>query len=424
MRDQATEADAYELFVNPAWSNIVRLAGLDMQPARASGSWLCLRGGRQMLDFVSGYGAMPFGHHPSALLERLGRDLHAPLPNLNPLGICADAGVLAAQLIELAGMPDGKVFFGNGGVDAVEAALKFAMVHTRRSGIVTIAGGFHGLSLTATWMAGSDFWRRDLPAAPAQFRQVPFGDTEAIRAMLVRDEVAAVLLEPVQGTAGARAWKQSDLKKIADLCGRHGTVLIFDEILCGLARTGDWFAYQTLDVPAPEMVLVSKGLTGGVYPVSAVLMQDVIYRSMFARDNAAKIHGSTFGGNRLGMRCGAHVLSLMREHDVCSNVRRQGDRLRSGIERIGLPAGLVCEGVGLVLSIRATADCAQRFGDDVAARLWHALLAQNIVTIPAAHDPMSVRLLPPLNVTSGEIDVFLAALGNAIHELMIGQEAR
>ena len=420
MNHPRMEADVYERFVNPAWSNIVRLAGLEMQPTRASGSWLYLRDGRQMLDFASGYGAMPFGHHPSALLERLGSDLQAPLPNLNPLGTSVDAGALAAQLIDLARMSDGKVFFGNGGVDAVEAALKFAMVHTRRSGIVTVAGGFHGLSSTATWLAGSDFWRRDLPAAPAPFRQVPFGDTEAIETLLAHHEVAAVLLEPVQGTAGARVWEKADLMKVADLCGKYGTVLIFDEILCGLARTGDWFAHQTLGVPAPQMVLVSKGLTGGVYPVSAVLMQDAIYQSMFARDNAAKIHGSTFGGNRLGMRCGSHVLSLLCELDMCSHVRTQGERLRSGVDRIGSTAGLICEGIGLVLSIRATPDCVHRFGDDFAAQLWHALLAQNIVTVPAAHDPMSVRLLPPLNVTAGEIDVFLTAFEHALQELTTG----
>jgi acetylornithine/succinyldiaminopimelate/putrescine aminotransferase len=423
MREQVKEADAYERFVNPAWSKTVRSAGLEMQPARASGSWLYMQDGRQMLDFVSGYGALPLGHHPALLLERLRHDLLTPLPNLNPLGTSADAGALAEQLIELAGMPGGKVFFGNGGVDAVEAALKFAMVHTRRSGVVTIEGGFHGLSLTATALAGSDFWRRDLPAAPALFKQVPLGDTDAIRALLSRNETAAILLEPVQGTAGARVWNQSELIKVADLCHEHGTVLIFDEILCGLARTGDWFAYQSLGVPAPHMVLVSKGLTGGVFPVSAVLMQDAIYRSMFMREHAAKIHGSTFSGNRLGMRCGSHILSLLCELDVCSNVQRQSDRLRSGIERIGSMAGLACEGMGLVLSIRAMPDSAQCLGDDAAPRLWRALLAQNILTVPAAHDPMSVRLLPPLNVTAGEIDIFLAAFANALQEMAAEQEA-
>ncbi|PYE21304.1 aspartate aminotransferase family protein [Paraburkholderia silvatlantica] len=417
MEDQAADAAIYERFVNPAWSNIVRSTGLDMKPVRASGSWLYMEDGRKILDFVTGYGAMPLGHNPFALLERFSSDLQTLLPNLNPLGISADAGELAKKLIELAGIVDGKVYFGNGGVDAVEAALKFAMVHTGRTGIVTIEGGFHGLSLTATWLAGSDFWRRDLPAPPAQFKQSPLGDTDSIGSLLANNDVAAVLLEPVQGTAGARVWKQCDLMKVADLCAKHGTVLIFDEILCGIARTGHWFAYQTLDVPAPQIVLISKALTGGIFPVSAVLMQDAIYRSVFARDSAAKIHGATFSGNRLGMRCGSHVLSLLHELDICSNVQIRGEYLKFGIDRLGSKLGFSCEGIGLARSIHATPECVHRFGDDVAVQLWHALLTRNVLTIPAAHDLTSVRLLPPLNVTADEVDLFLRIFDDVLQDL-------
>ncbi|MFD1558494.1 aspartate aminotransferase family protein [Paraburkholderia silviterrae] len=418
-----TKTDEYERFVNPAWSDVVQLAGLNTKPVSASGSWITMQGGSRFLDFVSGYGAMPFGHHLPALLYRLSNDLHSPLPNLNPLGISFDAGALAAQLIELSGLPDGKVYFGSSGVEAVDAALKFAMVHTRRKGILTIGGGFHGLSHTATWLAGNSFWRRNLTPPPEDFKQVDFGDVAAIRAHLARKDVAAVLLEPVQGTAGARVWNREDLADIASECDLYGTVLIFDEILSGLGRTGDWFAYQTLRASPPQMVLLSKALTGGLFPVSAVLMRNSIYQSMFGREGAAKIHGSTFSGNRLGMRCGLHVLTLLRELKLRMNVCTQGERLRNGIEHAGASLGLRCDGIGLALSIRTTPECLRHLGDAVAARLWHALLNKNVLTIPAAHDPASIRLLPPLNVTASEIDFFIQAYEAALLDMQNEQEA-
>ncbi|UGA37851.1 aminotransferase class III-fold pyridoxal phosphate-dependent enzyme [Chromobacterium haemolyticum] len=188
-------------------------------------------------------------------------------------------------------------------------------------------GGFHGLTLEATSLAGSDFWRQGLPRSE-DCAVLPWGDLAAAAAELARGDVAAVLLEPVQGSAGARAWRGEALSELAELCRRHGARLIYDEALSGLGRCGAWFAYQALGAPAPDMLIAAKGLSGGVLPVSALLFREDIYQAVFARPGCAKIHGSTFGGNRLALCCGLRMLSLLRQLDAPARARERGEALR------------------------------------------------------------------------------------------------
>lgn len=407
----------YQDHVNPAWYEVLEQLGLTAQAVKAEGCRLEFDDGSQMLDFVSGYGAMALGHNHPALRDGLIDDLYSFIPNLHPLGVSASAGELAAELIHLAGMDGGKVFFGSTGADAVEAALKFAFTHTGRQKVVSISGGFHGLSIATTSLAGSDFWRQGLPAAPTAFSRVDLGELEHLRVALGQRDIAAVLLEPIQGTAGARAWDPNHLRTLAHDCRASGTTLIYDEVLSGLGRSGDWFAFQALGVEPPDMVVVSKGLTGGIYPVSAVLMSDPIYRSTFARPGTAKIHGSTFGGNRLAMRCGLRTLRLLQEIDIRQHVRQCGRTLQRGIDIAGTEAGFSCEGIGLILSIRAGSVAIGRFGADASSLLWQFLLDEHVMTMPAAHDATSIRLLPPLNIQSGEIEEFLSAFARAVTNL-------
>jgi ornithine--oxo-acid transaminase len=368
-----------------------------------------------MLDFVSGYGAVTLGHNSPTLLAGLIADIGSPMPNLHPLGISADAGELAAQLLELSGMSNSKVFFGNTGADAVEAALKFSFIHTGRSSVISITGGFHGLSLTSTWLAGAEFWRNGLPSMPDSFKQASFGDVNRIGDLLAGGDIAALLLEPVQGTAGARVWDRGDLIELSRLCRDCGTILIFDEVLSGLGRTGEWFAFQALGINPPDILLLSKGLTGGVLPASAVLMHDSIYQSVFARPGTAKIHGSTFGGNNLAMRCGLRTLKLLRGLKLPNRANELGHMLQNGINGLGSKYGFSCEGIGMTLSILAGRDALNNYGDQAANILWQSLLQQKVLTVPAAHDPNSLRLLPPLTVTPIEINTFISAYAQALN---------
>lgn len=411
---EATQT-AYAASVNPAWLDVLRQCGLDARPLEAEGCWLRLEDGRRWLDFVAGYGAAVLGHRPQALLAGLAEDLFDPAPNLHPLGFSALAGDLAAELLALAGFADGKALFASTGAEAVEGALKLARMASGRRRALSFDGGFHGLTLEATCLAGSDFWRQGLPRSE-DCAVLPWGDLATAAAELARGDVAAVLLEPVQGSAGARAWRGEALSELAELCRRHGARLIYDEALSGLGRCGAWFAYQALGAPAPDMLIAAKGLSGGVLPVSALLFREDIYQAVFARPGCAKIHGSTFGGNRLALCCGLRMLSLLRQLDAPARAGERGDALRRRWRGAGLE-GFELEGVGLMLALRAGPAAQERLGEGAAGLLWLQLLQEGALTAPAAHDAAALRLLPPLNVAETELDFFLKACRRAIAAL-------
>ncbi|MCP1288983.1 aminotransferase class III-fold pyridoxal phosphate-dependent enzyme, partial [Chromobacterium sp. S0633] len=190
----ATQA-AYAASVNPAWLETLKQCGLDARPLEAEGAWLRLEDGRRWLDFVAGYGAAALGHRPRALLSGLAEDLFDPAPNLHPLGFSGLAGDLAAALLTLAGFADGKALFASTGAEAVEGALKLARMAGGRRRALSFDGGFHGLTLEATELAGGDFWRQGLPRRE-DCAVLPWGDLAAAAAELARDDITINAVMP------------------------------------------------------------------------------------------------------------------------------------------------------------------------------------------------------------------------------------
>ncbi|WP_434634015.1 aspartate aminotransferase family protein [Chromobacterium sp. CV08] len=406
------DEERYDRCVNPAWRQVLGLCGLDEQPVAADGCWLRFADGRRMLDFVCGYGAAALGHNPPPLLAALAGALGEPEPNLHPLGLSRHAGLLAERLLALAGFADGKAVFASGGAEAVEGALKLARMAGGKTRLIAFDGGFHGLTQTATQLAGAEFWRLGLADDPACLR-LPWGELEPVAAQLEAGDVAAVLLEPVQGTAGARAWRGDRLAALSALCRRHGAWLVYDEVQSGLGRCGAWFAYQALGAPPPDMLVLAKGLSGGMLPVSALLCRDAVHQAVFGRPGCAKIHGSTFGGNRLALQCGLAMLRLLGEMDAPARAAAQGEALR----RMLPPGPFALEGTGLMLALRATPQAHRLYGEQAAGALWLQLLEQGVLTAPAAHDADALRLLPPLTAGADELDFFVQAYRRALAAL-------
>jgi acetylornithine/succinyldiaminopimelate/putrescine aminotransferase len=394
---------------------------LNLQPVRAKGSRIEMKDGETYLDFVCGYGAAPLGHSPVELVEALTSELGSDSVNVFPLGCSPYVAALAEHLVELSEHRFGKVHFSSTGSEAVDSAVKFALIHTGKKQVISIAGGFHGLSMMSTWLAGNSYWAEGIPWNPPNCIHVERTDMALIEQHVSAGSVAALILEPIQGSADANGWSREGLLELREICTEHGTLIIFDEVLSGLGRTGNWFGSQTLGVQkVPDIMLVSKGMTGGLIPVSAVLMTDSIYESVFGRVGKAKVHGSTFGGNTLAMRCALRTLQLIAASDLLANARDKGRKLIAGINAANGKSGLHCAGTGLLLSISVHGELEEQYGAHAATILWRDLLSRRVITIPAAHDASCLRIIPPLNVSDEDVGEFIDAVNGTVKELVGG----
>jgi acetylornithine/N-succinyldiaminopimelate aminotransferase len=355
---------------------------------RGKGTRLWDDEGNEYLDFLTGISVAQLGHcHPDvleAVREQAGRLMH--VGNL----FYTEPGMrLAKRLTDLS--LGGRVFLCNSGAEAIECALKLARKRRNGGDFVVMEGGFHGRTMGA--LSATPQESKQAPFAPLVpgFKVVPRNDGEALVAA-VNDRAAAALLEPIQGESGIHPLDPDVLRAARDACDEHGALLVFDEIQCGMGRTGTLWAHEQLGV-TPDVMTVAKGLGGGL-PVGACV----------AGAKAADVlepgdHGSTFAGGPVIAAAANAVLDVIKGEGFLDTVRERGNRLAAGLRELGLEP----RGLGLMVGFDLPG------APDVARRL---LLEQRLVT--HATGPETIRLLPPLTVSEEEIDEAVGRLQTAL----------
>jgi acetylornithine/N-succinyldiaminopimelate aminotransferase len=303
------------------------------------------------------------------------------------------------------------VFFTNSGTEAAELAIKMARKYhdakgaPHRTQIIAFEGAFHGRSTGAIAAAGAEKMVKGFGPLMPGFTHLKWGDHDALRAAIT-DQTCAVIIEPIQGEGGIRVVPDQCLKGLRDLCDSTGTLLIFDEVQCGMGRTGRLFAHEWAGV-TPDIMMVAKGIGGG-FPLGAVLATEAAAAGM-----VAGTHGSTYGGNPLGCAVGAKVLQIIADPAFLDAVSAKGARFRQGLEGLVAAHPNVFEGVrgqGLILGLKCKAT-----NTDVVK----AAYAQNLLTVPAADNV--IRLLPALNIPDADITEALARLDRAATAVDHGQ---
>src|SRR6266700_1612875 len=407
------ESDRYDMHsrhLNEQMVRLLRTIGYDVRFCRGTGQYLFDRDDNKYLDLLSGYGVFAIGRNHPALREALKSVLDADLPNLVQFDVSPLAAVLAKRLLELVPYLD-KVFFANSGTEATEAAIKFARCATGRPGIVYCEHAFHGLTNGALSLNGDAIFRAGFEPLLPHCRAIPFNDLAALEQALASRDVAAFLVEPIQGK-GVNLPADGYLPEAAALCRRHGTLFVADEIQTGLGRTGRFLAVEHWGVE-PDMVLLAKALSGGHVPVSALLTRKRIYDRIFDRIDRAVVHGSTYAKNDLAMAAGIATLEVMKHERIVARAERLGERLRLAFDRLLGRYEFVSEvrGKGLMVGIE--------FGPPTSLKLkasWNLLEAANkglfcqLVTIPlfkdhkvltqvAGHASHTIKLLPPLIIS-------------------------
>ncbi|WP_454659179.1 acetylornithine transaminase [Bosea beijingensis] len=378
----------------------------DVAFTRGEGVWLEGTDGIRYLDFSSGIAVTGLGHSHPRLVDVL-VDQGMKLWHVSNTVRIPEQEDLARLLCEKT-FAD-RVFFNNSGAEAVETAIKTARRYQFVSGepgryrIVTLEGGFHGRTL-ATIAAGArpKYLEGFGPPAPG-FDVVPFGDIDALEEKC-GPETAAVLLETVQGESGVRSLSPEQLARIREVCDRSGALLIFDEVQTGVGRTGSLFAYQATGV-TPDILAAAKGLANG-FPVAACLATEDAAAGM-----TRGTHGSTFGGNPLGMAIAREVIEIISDDAFLKSVRAKGERLRAGLEML-----TVCypdvfaevRGGGLLVGLRCVPP----------AEIVASAARANGLLLVLAGDNV-VRLLPPLIISDAELEEGLARLARTCRSLSV-----
>jgi acetylornithine/succinyldiaminopimelate/putrescine aminotransferase len=407
--------------IDPAFVDVLRIIGFDTQYVSGRGSYLYDADGRAYLDFHTGEGFASLGHNHPDLRGVLQAALASDLVD----GVQIHYSVLAGLLAEaLSGrLPPGldAVFFASSGAEAVDSAMKFARAATRRPRLLSCEGGFHGVTLGSLSLVGDEFFKDGFGPLIPGCALVPFGDLDALEAALRTRDVAAFIVEPIQGRAVVTP-PEGYLAAAQALCHRYGTLFVVDEIQTGLGRTGRTFALEEQALE-PDFVLVGKALSGGYMPVAAMVTRRDIQAKAIGTLERSYIHQSTFGRNRLSMAAGLATLRIIDRDGLVDHAVRMGSVLMAGLHELQQRYEMVKEvrGAGLMIGIEL---CAPRSAlGRVNWSLTHAAsegLFPQLIVIPmyrdhgvitmAAGKNDVIKLLPPLTLSEVEVAEFLDAL--------------
>src|SRR5947199_775013 len=321
---QSQRSSMHSRHLNEQLVRVLKTIGYDVGFQKGKGQYLYDRDGTRYLDLLSGFGVFAIGRNHPALRQALKSVLDSELPNLVQVAVSTLGGVLSERLLEFVPYLD-KVFFANSGAETVEAAIKFARGATGRPGIVYCAHAFHGLSYGALSLTDDPNFRSGFEPLLPGCTSIPFNDLAALGQALSSRQVAAFIVEPIQGK-GVNMPTDEFLPGAAALCRKYGTLFIADEIQTATGRTGEFTAVEHWNVE-PDMVLLSKALSGGHVPVGALLTRKWIFDKIFDRMDRAVVHGSTFAKNDLAMAAALATLEVLKSERLIERADALGTRL-------------------------------------------------------------------------------------------------
>jgi ornithine--oxo-acid transaminase len=413
-------------FLNPQMGRILRTLGYDKVWTGGEGAYLIDAAGERYLDLVCGYGMFAIGrNHPEAIAA-LEEVMQARTANLPQLGVTLLSGVLAEQLLARAPGSVAAMVPANTGTEAVEAAIKIARAATGRGRVLYAEHAFHGLTLGSLSLNGNEEFRDGFGPLLPGCESVGFGDLDALARELARGDVAAVVLEPVQGK-GVNVPAADYLPSVQALCREAGTLFVCDEVQTGVGRTGRFLALEHWDLE-PDIVCLAKALSGGLVPIGAVLVSRAAFEGVFDGMERAVRHGSTFGGNDLAAAAALATLRVLDRQDLVGRAERMGNLLLELTRPLQERFEVVKEvrGLGLMWAIEFGPP-----GGAVGKRLWASVEARQpglfsqLVTVPlfhehrilcqvAGHRMNVIKALPALVIDEAEIRRFAAALEETI----------
>jgi ornithine--oxo-acid transaminase len=427
LTEHATDKfELYEQYLNNQMVRVLKTIGYDRHYKRALGQYLYDQDDTEYLDLLSGFGVFAIGRNHPTVIEALKETLTLEMPNLVQLDVSILSGLLGREILKTT--PDNldKIFFCNSGTEAVEAAIKFARYTTKRDKIVYCEHGYHGLTMGSLSLNGEAIFREGFGSLLPNCSAVPFNDIEALERALSGKDVAAFIVEPVQGK-GVNVPDDNYLPEVERLCKKYGTLFVADEVQTGLGRTGKFWACEHWGVQ-PDMICMAKALSGGFVPVGAVAMTHKIMDTVYNRMDRAVVHGSTFAKNNMAMAAGLATLHVMEQEKLVENSLTVGTDIINSLNALSGKYEFLKEarGKGMMIAIEfhAPKSLTLRAGWTMIEAANKGLFCQ-MITIPlfkeqhiltqvAGHGMNVVKLLPPLNLTSKDRDHIVSSFDKTI----------
>jgi ornithine--oxo-acid transaminase len=413
-------------YINPAWAKVTQLIGYDKTWAKAEGCYLWDTDGQRTLDCVSGFCVSNIGHNHPIVRHALRNTLSESLPNLIQLDCALLSGLLAEALVQRIPWLD-MVFFANSGSEAIDAAIKFARASTNRQRILYADGSYHGVTYGALSVTGHTMWRKGFEPLVPDTIAVPFGDTEALETEFANGNVAGVFMEPIQVGAGIIVPDDTYLPRVQDLCRQHKALFVMDEIHTGCGRTGTFLASEHWQLE-PDVICLSKGLSGAMVPVSAVVTRKEVIKGVFSRLDRSCVHASTFMGNNLAMVSGLATLHILETENLYARCREMGEYLVKSLAPFKEQYELVKDvrGRGLLVGVefgeptsfflRQAWSMMHKINPGLFAQAFTMPLLEEhrILTQVAGHNENVLKVAPALVVTKEDIDYFTQSLDSVL----------
>ncbi|WKV07917.1 aspartate aminotransferase family protein [Thermoanaerobacterium sp. CMT5567-10] len=412
----------YKEYVNSNFVSMLSMLQFDKLFVKAKGVSVWDSDGNEYLDFLGGYGALNLGHNPDEIYEAI--EKVKDLPNILQAAVNDFPGALAYDLALVTPGDLKRSFFCNSGAEAVEGALKLAKIASGKHKIVYCKNSFHGKSAGALSVTGREKYQKYFKPLVPDTVQVEYGDADALEDVLKGKDVAAFIVEPIQGEGGVIVPHDGYLKEVRELTTKYDAYLIFDEVQTGFGRTGKMFACEHENV-VPDIMCLAKSLGGGVMPIGAYIAKDDVWKKGYGTMDRCLLHTSTFGGNTLACAAGITAIKLILDKNLPEAAKEKGEYFLSRLKELKEKHKLIKDvrGKGLMIGVefnQPEGGIIDKLSGGVVSKLSNEYLGslvagelQNkhrIITAYTLNNPNVIRFEPPLIVTKEQIDRVVDAL--------------
>jgi putrescine aminotransferase len=422
--------EQHKKYINPGLTMQLKLINFDKDYVRAQGIYVWDRSGNQYLDFLGGYGSINLGHNPPQVLDAIEKVKERPNAVLEKAAASPILGALAENLARITPGDLQNTFFANSGAEATEGALKTARAFTGKATIVYCDNSYHGKTIGALSVTGRELHRKPFGALLPHCKKIPFGDAKALEEKLRKKDVAAFIVEPVQGEGGINVPRPGYLKETEELCQKYGSLLIVDEVQTGLGRTGKMFACEHENVK-PDIMTLAKSLGGGVLPMGAFITTSRVWQKVYGGLEGAWLHTSTLGGSAPACAAAIATLTTLVEENLPEQAREKGDYFLAKLKILRDRYKMIKDvrGLGLMIGIefyepvkglanKLTGSFINKLSKEFIASMVVSELINKykIISGYALNNPNVIRFEPPLTVSVDQIDQLVDATDRICRE--------